>query len=229
MRFPLSSTPPMQHKECNHGGATRERLLAHGARLFAERGYEITNLRDVSAAARANLCAVKYYFGDKAAFYQECVRHVWKQHHSPLAAVRLDEIRTTESWRRIVEEVAFQSAKIILNPSPNQHLLNQIMCREMSKPTPALNLITGEFIKPRVARFEKLLALGMPSGTPHREVRLRAFLVIAQIMAFASNAPMVDMLFGPARHSPRFLRALAQQVASSVTHDGRLNRGSNRR
>jgi AcrR family transcriptional regulator len=44
---------------------TRDRLLAEGWRLFSERGFEATSVRDITAAAGANLAAVSYHFGGK--------------------------------------------------------------------------------------------------------------------------------------------------------------------
>lgn len=219
----------MPPKEPCQVDGTRERLLAQGARLFAERGYDAMNLREVCAAARANLCAVKYYFGGKAAFYQACVRHVWSRHCAPVAGVKLDAIRSTADWRRAIEGVVYRIATQILDTSPAQRQLNLIMDHEMARPTPALRLIADEFVKPCMDNFEKLLALGMAPNLSRRAIRLRAFLVMAQIMAFASKAPMADMVFGPARHQPRFLRALAKQIASSVTGAGMARNWGKRR
>lgn len=47
----------------------RERLLRAALRLFAEHGYAKTSIRAIAQAAQANVAAVSYYFGDKAALY----------------------------------------------------------------------------------------------------------------------------------------------------------------
>ncbi|PJF45437.1 MAG: TetR/AcrR family transcriptional regulator, partial [Candidatus Thermofonsia Clade 3 bacterium] len=45
--------------------ATRERILDAAERLFAERGFAGTSLRDITSEARVNLAAVNYHFGSK--------------------------------------------------------------------------------------------------------------------------------------------------------------------
>lgn len=46
---------------------TRARLLAEGRRLFAQRGYEATTIRDVAAAAEVAVGTVFVHFPDKGA------------------------------------------------------------------------------------------------------------------------------------------------------------------
>ncbi len=53
--------------------STREQLLEAGRRLFAARGYEGTSVRDLTAAAGANLGAVTYHFGSKQALYEAVI------------------------------------------------------------------------------------------------------------------------------------------------------------
>jgi len=50
---------------------TRERLLDTAERLFAERGFAATSVRDITDAAGANLGAVNYYFRSKDNLYVE--------------------------------------------------------------------------------------------------------------------------------------------------------------
>src|SRR4051794_22896280 len=44
---------------------TKEKILDTAERLFAERGYAATSLRQVIAAAKVNTAAVHYHFGTK--------------------------------------------------------------------------------------------------------------------------------------------------------------------
>jgi len=50
---------------------TRERLLDAAERLFAERGFAATSVRDITDGAEANLGAVNYYFRSKENLYTE--------------------------------------------------------------------------------------------------------------------------------------------------------------
>jgi AcrR family transcriptional regulator len=49
---------------------TPDRLILTAQRLFAERGYAATSVRDITSRAKANLGAVTYHFGSKEKLYQ---------------------------------------------------------------------------------------------------------------------------------------------------------------
>ncbi|RDG38601.1 TetR/AcrR family transcriptional regulator [Streptomyces corynorhini] len=53
---------------------TRTQILDAAERLFAERGYGGTSVRAITDLAGANLAAVSYHFGSKAALLTEVVR-----------------------------------------------------------------------------------------------------------------------------------------------------------
>jgi len=55
---------------------TPDRLLDEAERLFADRGFEATSVRDITAAAGANLAAVNYHFGGKDKLYREVFRRL---------------------------------------------------------------------------------------------------------------------------------------------------------
>ena len=49
---------------------TKEKILAAAESLFAERGYDATSLRAITAAAGVNLAAINYHFSSKEALIQ---------------------------------------------------------------------------------------------------------------------------------------------------------------
>jgi len=53
---------------------TRDRVLKAAERLFAERGFKKVTVRDICRAARANVAAVNYHFGDKQGLYREVLQ-----------------------------------------------------------------------------------------------------------------------------------------------------------
>ena len=53
----------------NESIATTDSLLAVAQHLFAERGFDGSSVREITAAAGANLGAVTYHFGSKNALY----------------------------------------------------------------------------------------------------------------------------------------------------------------
>ena len=58
------------------GKETCERLLAAAVRLFAERGFDATSVRDITTEADCNVAAVNYHFGNKENLYLEAFRSI---------------------------------------------------------------------------------------------------------------------------------------------------------
>ena len=63
--------PPASHVTAAGGGAdARQRLLFCALKLFAEKGFSQTSIRQIALASGANIAAISYYFGDKAGLYR---------------------------------------------------------------------------------------------------------------------------------------------------------------
>ena len=65
---------------------TRTKILRTAARLFAQKGFSGTSVRDVVKAAHVNVSAIHYYFGDKRKLYKETLHYLAETHRR-------------ESWR----------------------------------------------------------------------------------------------------------------------------------
>lgn len=62
---------------------TRLKLLKTSARIFAQKGYSDTSVREIVSAAHMNVSAVSYYFGDKRSLYLATVEYLAGEHHKP--------------------------------------------------------------------------------------------------------------------------------------------------
>jgi AcrR family transcriptional regulator len=70
MSDPLPSTPRHEATE-----TLRARILREATRLFAERGYAATSVREISAAAGCTKPALYYHFGGKEQLFVQTIRH----------------------------------------------------------------------------------------------------------------------------------------------------------
>jgi AcrR family transcriptional regulator len=58
--------------------SVQDRLLDAAEKLFCERGFAATSVRDLTAEAGCNIAAVNYHFGGKDQLYQEMFRRQMK-------------------------------------------------------------------------------------------------------------------------------------------------------
>jgi AcrR family transcriptional regulator len=147
---------------------TRERLLRAAEGLFAERGFKRVTVREICLAARANVAAVNYHFGDKLGLYRTIVQ-------SAIDAMR----ETTELARQAgeghpAEEQLRRFIAVFLQrlTAPGPDTVRLIVHREMHDPTPALDALVDQGIRPRIDYLSGVIAR-MTGCAPDDDVVLR--------------------------------------------------------
>jgi len=131
---------------------TKERLLAAGASLFAERGFHATTVRDIAHRAGVNVASGNYHYGSKKALYLEVLREQFRAVQGELRRhggsrsfdelSRLSRTELVEVLRSRIRTVL----ELLIGPSPSLHAT--LMQREMCDPSEALPVIVAEFIVP---------------------------------------------------------------------------------
>jgi AcrR family transcriptional regulator len=83
---------PAAAASAERGRETKERLLDAAERLFAERGFEGTSVREVTQAAATSVSAANYHFGSKLALLRETLR----RRVEPINARRMAQLDALE-------------------------------------------------------------------------------------------------------------------------------------
>src|SRR5262245_34145318 len=133
---------------------TRDRLLSVAARLFAERGFSKVTVRDICEKAHANVAAVNYHFDGKTGLYEDVLR-------SAITTMQ----GTTEAARKAGEDrppaeqlEAYVSSFLQRVTEGRDSWIHQLMLRELSDPTPALDMVVEEVLRPRMRYLAGLIA-----------------------------------------------------------------------
>jgi AcrR family transcriptional regulator len=142
--------------------ATKDRLVAAAASLFAERGFHATSVRDIARRAGANVAAGHYHYGSKKALYLEVLREQFRSVQSELrkrGASRPPEELSHLSHQEIVAVLRSRirtMLDLLIGPSPSLHAT--LMQREMCDPSEALPVIVAEFIVPMTEEMAGILS-----------------------------------------------------------------------
>ena len=103
---------------------TRARILLSAEALFAERGFEVVSLREITGAAGVNVAAVNYHFGSK----DKLIDAVVIRHLSPVNEERLRQLDKLEERYSEVPIPVEEILKAFLSP-----VLDHIASGEMSE------------------------------------------------------------------------------------------------
>lgn len=74
---------------------TSGQIINMAFRLFLEKGYEATNLREIGAEAGINASTIYFYYKSKEELFLEILERIYQTHHQQLDAVKPDiSVRT---------------------------------------------------------------------------------------------------------------------------------------
>ncbi|HEY2961950.1 MAG TPA: CerR family C-terminal domain-containing protein [Pyrinomonadaceae bacterium] len=169
---------------------TRARLIDAAGEMFAERGFHHTTVRQISNRAGANIAAVNYHFGDKTGLYTEVVRQ-------SMRAARLDAVRAAFEQNLPLEQILHAVVKARLESLRGLDLGDwhfRIFAHELAKPTPAINVVVNEAIRPLYLRLCNLIGNMLRLPPDHEKTRLCAHSIIGQILFYAFARPVISRL-----------------------------------
>ncbi len=133
---------------------TRDRLLKVAERLFADRGFKRVTVREICRAARANVAAVNYHFGDKLGLYREVLQSAIDAMRATNEAARKAGAGQTaeEQLRRYIDVFI----RRLLGPGSDT--VHKLIAREMNDPTPVLDALVEQAVRPRIEYLSGLIA-----------------------------------------------------------------------
>ena len=185
---------------------TRERLLSTAERLFADRGFSKVTVREICKSARANVAAVNYHFNGKKGLYDEVVRSAIKTMQSTT-----DLIREAGAGNSADDQLAaYISIFLKRVVAARDSWIHQLMMRELSDPTPALDQVVKKVILPRMAYLREVLAAMFDCDPADPRVERCAMSVQAQCLALLSH-PVASLR--PKTMTDRELGLMAQHIA----------------
>jgi AcrR family transcriptional regulator len=169
---------------------TRDRLLRAAERLFSDRGFKDVTVREICHAADANVAAVNYHFGDKLGLYRAVLR------------LAIDAIRdATEAARRAGEgrppdEQLRLYIRLFLSRllSPGQESVHRLINREISEPTPALDDLVEQGVRPRLEYLSGVISGIIGCDPSDRRVLRCVMSVQSQSIMFARANPIAERL-----------------------------------
>ena len=188
---------------------TRDRLIESAPRLFAARGFQRVTVREICRAAAAHVAAVNNHFGDKLGLYTAVVR-------SAIASTSATALEAMKGDSKAPpEEKLHRFVRVFLErvvATDRASWMYQLMTREMADPTPVLDLIVAESIKPRIEYLAGIVRELLGRDATEERVMRTVASIQGQCLVYAPNA-VAKRLGVCVTRSPEQLDALADYVA----------------
>ena len=198
-------------------GTTKQRLLRAATRLFAERGFHASSLRDIAARAGVNVAAANYHYGSKKQLYLEVLRAQFAEIRGLLARRglsrppgELDGMSRPELERLLAERVRVM-LEILVGPPPGLH--GTLMQRELADPSEALPVIVRELIEPFKAEMEAIVTRLEPGLSPEA-LEPCVLSIVGQAQFYRFAMPLILRVAGLKRYPKGFARERAEHIAA---------------
>ena len=163
------------------GERTRGKILAAAEREFAEKGYELASVREISRRAGVNMALANRYFGSKEELYRIVARRLFGDLGAPMAALA-EKATDEENWRAAVREWVDDFLFMTLPTEPAQELCAALFRHEVSLPTKFHAEFLRDFGKPVYDALRNLLARVFADET---QLELWTTSVWAQVSVYA--------------------------------------------
>jgi AcrR family transcriptional regulator len=187
---------------------TKDRILAVAGQIFAEKGFRSATIRDICQAARVNLAAVNYHFGDKERLYIESVK---RAHSSRLEQMPMPNWPAgTPAAKRLRDFVHVFLCRLLADDGTNWQ--SQLMFRELAQPTEACGELVRDYIRPHFTLLQSILAELLPADTSEIERHRIGFGIVGQCIHYRVAQPIVRLLISSDEYSQNDPAALAEHI-----------------
>jgi len=151
-----------QAKNGDLSGTVPDRLLDAAERLFCERGFDQTSVRDLTNEAGCNVAAVNYHFGNKENLYKQMFkRHleqVFNFHKENIKKVMSAESPTVEKLIESLVRPTFEHSA----QKQGQMPMLKLTIRESLNPQFKKEVVALETIKEFLIEIQKALLILFP-------------------------------------------------------------------
>lgn len=166
---------------------TKSALLDAATAIFAEKGYPGASVREITAAARANLAAITYHFGSKAALFEAVMVRALS------GLIQLIEGATTGPGSALdrIERIFSLHFTFLADHPHFRRLAGQVMLSEARIPDRV-----GAYLRRMVGTLMRLVVEGQKDGSI-RPGDPRVLTVALMAPSIVVNMLRVPMKVGP--------------------------------
>ncbi len=181
-------------KEAKRSG-TRDRILGTAERLFAEYGYDGVSIRQIGAAADAQIALISYHFGTKDKLY----RAVFENRISPVSERRREALRDAMAAGEAptIEAVldAFARPWIEMRGTEEGRQYTRLIAREVNDPREAQRGIVRDLLDPLAVEFLAAMEAVLP-GRSRSDVHAAYHFLTSTLLMTLANPERVRRLSG---------------------------------
>jgi AcrR family transcriptional regulator len=181
-----------KHEQAPEDSAkSRELLLTAATRLFADKGYEGTTVKDLADAAGVNVSLVSYYFQGKEGLYRACLETFGTLNVNSAERI-LKNPSSREEFRLRLQMFAEEFIQINFSQPDVCRIINRDFEFAADETSEVTKLVQDIFKKNYLPMYQKLVAF-IKSSQKAKIVRSELDVDVTVTLIFGSLVQMVRM------------------------------------
>lgn len=189
------------------GKVTRSRVLNAACEVFAEKGYRNARVAEICRRAGANVAAVNYYFGNKAALYAEAWQHAFNEYAMPESPIPAN-ISPDDQLKNYIYALIKNFMERGL-----QGYFTRLYLMELANPTGLIQDSWHDIIEPRRQKLIGIIRKILGIETTDETTLFCELSIISQCRALLTiNRVDLEYLLGKPL-SPNLIKRLADHIA----------------
>ena len=163
----------------------KEKILNTAIKLFAQKGFDGTSIREICKSANINICMISYYFGGKQELYQEIITNLIKSQNAYLeSSLDIDEDFSNKSKKELIEKLQIVLEKFIdyFYSNISNDLIAFLVIEQQKS--------DFKIEPPAIIYLRKLVAAILDKQASDKEVIFKVLFLISQI-----NSPKILTTF----------------------------------
>jgi AcrR family transcriptional regulator len=191
----------------------KERILSAAVQIFGRKGFKSATVREICQAARVNLAALNYYFGNKQELYRTLVTDLLERAilRYPADMGRGSVADPRERLRLFILALLHR----LLAPGGLSGFQNQgrLLARELADPSPVLDTLVQDHIRPQAAILGGIIAELIGPDAPRERVMRCAFSIMGQCFYYGYAWPIASRLCPMDPNDAGMINTLADHIA----------------
>ena len=156
----------------------KEKLLAAGAKLFAEKGFAGISIRQLADEAGVNSAMISYYFGGKEGLYEAVITTQYER-----LLGKFEEIAASPA--PVQKKLHMYAEVIRRNHMEDQPLMARLVQGELSSPTACMEKVIRKYTARSAKLVSGILREGIQNGQLRQDIDpLFAALALAGMLNF---------------------------------------------
>lgn len=179
---------------------TKTRILNAAEKLFGEKGFDGTSLRDITTEAQVNLAAVNYHFQSKESLMDAVIERRIEPVNQRRMAM-LDAAGPSPTVEQVVE--AFVSPLFVMDVLPAVPLIGRVL----SNPSQFFERVYKKHLVHVVQRFSAAIGAALPE-LPREELFWRLHFMAGSMTHVLTLSSVLPLMSGRPVHRDAALRHL---------------------